>query len=250
MPYSGRRLLGGPSCMRLVRLVQTREPPTESGQATCQAEGSERQSLRATRLRSILTSPESLKGGEGTQAVPASPLLRHRYPDGQTRMHEATACSPSPPLSFPSGAGRSLRSLGYAPCGAARGRALRACGPAGRRGLGRGGPCSSPARVTLQACAPIPAARTTLRACATPHHGVVHRARRLREDCAMQHESERATASRMGGWARPYPARTTLRACGTLSVARTTLRACGTPATPRIPTFPAYSRQIPLSFQV
>ena len=32
--------------------------------------------------------------------------------------------------SFPSGAGRSLRSLGYAPCGAARGRVLRTCGPA------------------------------------------------------------------------------------------------------------------------
>ena len=33
-------------------------------------------------------------------------------------------------FSFPSGAGRSLRSLGYAPCGAARSRVLRTCGPA------------------------------------------------------------------------------------------------------------------------
>ena len=40
------------------------------------------------------------------------------------------SCGLVPTYSFPSGGGRSLRSLAYAPFGAARSRALRTCGPA------------------------------------------------------------------------------------------------------------------------
>ena len=50
------------------------------------------------------------------------------------RTQRAAACSPSPPtISYPSGAGHSLRSLGYAPCGARRGRAVRAASQPGSR---------------------------------------------------------------------------------------------------------------------
>ena len=50
------------------------------------------------------------------------------------RTQTATACSPSPPtISYPSGAGHSLRSLGYAPFGARRGRAVRAASQPGSR---------------------------------------------------------------------------------------------------------------------
>ena len=60
----------------------------------------------------------------GCRSPPASPPRRHGrtccgHPRGRARAS-----------SFPSDAGRSLRSLGYAPFGARRGRAVRACGPA------------------------------------------------------------------------------------------------------------------------
>ena len=50
------------------------------------------------------------------------------------RTQRAAAYSPSPPtISYPSGAGRSLRSLGYAPFGARRSRAVRAASQPGSR---------------------------------------------------------------------------------------------------------------------
>ena len=61
---------------------------------------------------------------------------RSRRPDLRSGLFAADSWSVARnPLSglaysFPSGAGRSLRSLGSAPCGARRGRAVRTCGPA------------------------------------------------------------------------------------------------------------------------
>ena len=49
---------------------------------------------------------------------------------GARRGRAVRTCGPGPTYSFPSIAGRSLRSLGYAPFGARRSRAVRTCGPA------------------------------------------------------------------------------------------------------------------------
>ena len=88
-------------------------------------------------------------------------------------------------LSFPSDAGRSLRSLGLRAFGAARGRALRACGPV-------------PVIGRLLVCGRRE----------TPDHGAVHGARCPRQDRAMVCGSDRASAGggRNGGTAGWRPA--------------------------------------------
>ena len=60
---------------------------------------------------------------------------RHRQgPNTMAARDRQDSRVPLPIYSFPSIAGRSLRSLGSAPFGARRSRAVRACGPAGRKG--------------------------------------------------------------------------------------------------------------------
>ena len=87
--------------------------------------------------------PTESRLSHGIPLNPAHPTeshLSHGIPlnPGESRIR--TQCSiPPPPVplptcSYPSVAGRSLRSLGSAPFGARRGRAVRAYGPGGRRG--------------------------------------------------------------------------------------------------------------------
>ena len=111
-------------------------------------------------------SPSTPRDGEGRgRALTFSdPRRRARAPLACLRAIRRGAQSRAPdlrsgtlhPCSFPSGGGRELRSLAYAPKGAARGRALRTCGPAlfalvhfpqaagGMRGAKRGAAGPSP----------------------------------------------------------------------------------------------------------
>ena len=93
------------------------------------------------RLRRADRSPRCLDpgaGGEPAEGAAGAPIAAAIFIHARKRAMRAEQhpplALPLPPLSYPSVAGRSLRSLGYAPCSAARGRALRACDPAGRRG--------------------------------------------------------------------------------------------------------------------
>ena len=104
--------------------------------------------------------------------------------------------------SFPSIAGRSLRSLGSA-LRARRSRAVRACGPV---------------RINVKflvCCRQV-----------SPDHGAVHAVSFPRQDRAMQCEYQQATASKIDG------DQDLAVAPATLCAARTTPLACATPITP------------------